>query len=41
MAPPKNWDQLVEEEIKKQGEDKLEGEAAMNELFRKIYRDGA
>jgi hypothetical protein len=41
VAPPKNWDKLVAEEIEKQGEDKPEGEAAMNELLKKIYGEGA
>eukprot|EP00048_Salpingoeca_helianthica_P016023 m.230043 g.230043 ORF g.230043 m.230043 type:complete len:313 (-) comp17896_c0_seq1:21-959(-) len=41
VAKPKNWDKLAEEEIKKQGEDKPEGDAALNELFKKIYADGS
>jgi suppressor of G2 allele of SKP1 len=40
VKPPRNWDKLVAEEIARQGEDKPEGEAALNELFKKIYGEG-
>lgn len=41
VKPPRNWDKLVAEEIARQGEDKPEGEAALNELFKKIYGEGS
>lgn len=37
---PKNWDKLEVEITKEEKEEKLEGDAALNQLFQQIYRDG-
>ncbi|XP_069746743.1 protein SGT1 homolog [Narcine bancroftii] len=37
----KNWDKLVMEIKKEENEEKPEGDAALNQLFQKIYADGS
>ncbi|XP_007891649.1 protein SGT1 homolog isoform X2 [Callorhinchus milii] len=37
----KNWDQLVMEIKEEEKNEKLEGDAALNQLFQKIYADGS
>ncbi|XP_067842544.1 protein SGT1 homolog isoform X2 [Heptranchias perlo] len=37
----KNWDQLVMEIKEEENNEKLEGDAALNQLFQKIYADGS
>lgn len=37
---PKDWDKLANEIKKEEASEKLEGEAALNQLFQKIYEDG-
>lgn len=36
----KDWDKIAEEIKKEEADEKLEGEAALNQLFQKIYSDG-
>jgi len=36
-----NWDKVAQDEIKKYGEDKLEGDAALNKVFQDIYSNGS
>ena len=36
----RDWDRLVAEVKKEEKEEKLEGDAALNQLFQQIYRDG-
>ncbi|CAF1223988.1 unnamed protein product [Rotaria magnacalcarata] len=38
---PKDWDKLEVEIKKEEKEEKLEGDAALNQLFQQIYRDGS
>ncbi|CAL1271600.1 unnamed protein product [Larinioides sclopetarius] len=37
----KDWDKLAAELKKEEAEEKLEGEAALNQLFQKIYSEGS
>ncbi|KAG8190171.1 hypothetical protein JTE90_008703 [Oedothorax gibbosus] len=37
----KDWDKIAEEIKKEEADEKLEGEAALNQLFQKIYSDGS
>ncbi|GBM24553.1 Protein SGT1 [Araneus ventricosus] len=37
----KDWDKLAAEIKKEEAEEKLEGEAALNQLFQKIYAEGS
>jgi len=36
-----NWDKVAQDEIKKYGDDKLEGDAALNKVFQDIYSNGS
>jgi len=36
-----NWDKVAQDEIKKYGEDKLEGDQALNKVFQDIYANGS
>jgi len=36
-----NWDKVATDEIKKYGDDKLEGDAALNKVFQDIYANGS
>ncbi len=37
---PDDWDKLAKEVEKEESEEKVEGDAALNKLFKQIYRDG-
>lgn len=37
----KNWDKLVADIKKEEKDEKLEGDAALNQLFQQIYSDGS
>eukprot|EP00047_Mylnosiga_fluctuans_P003820 m.231133 g.231133 ORF g.231133 m.231133 type:complete len:306 (+) comp12168_c0_seq1:18-935(+) len=41
VKKPKNWDKLIDDEMKKQGEDKPEGDEALNALFKSIYSNAS
>lgn len=36
----RNWDKLVADVKKEEKDEKLEGDAALNQLFQQIYKDG-
>jgi len=36
---PKNWDAIERQVMKEEEEEELEGDAAVNKMFQKIYRD--
>merc|ERR1712080_4616 len=40
-AAAKNWDRVAVDLEKELGDDKAEGEAALNEMFQKIYADSS
>ncbi|CAF0908742.1 unnamed protein product [Brachionus calyciflorus] len=38
---PKNWDKLVADVVAEEKDEKLEGDAALNKLFKQIYENGS